>query len=111
MFSRNHLDLLTLRKLFYAPYGPAPYGSMGPFLTQKVGDSKSKHGPWNPEKLIPLHALIERYDKKEGRLTTISRKKAIGKYHRTIPYYNLIHITCEPFRLSYSEPFRFSFSC
>ena len=75
---------------------------MGPFLLQKLGDSNSKHGPWNPEKLIPLPTLIERYDKKEGLLTKISRKKAIGKYHRTIPYYNLIHVTCEPFRFSYS---------
>ena len=52
-------------------------GFMGPFLPQKVVDSNSKHGPWNPEKLIPVHALIERYDKKEGLLTTISRKKLL----------------------------------
>ena len=75
---------------------------MSPFLLQKVGDSNSKDGPWNPEKYEPVPALIERYDKKEGLLTKISRKKAIGKYHRTIPYYNLIHGTCEPFRFSYS---------
>ena len=80
-------------------------GSMGPFLLQKVGDSNSKHGPWNPEKLIRVLAVptfIKIYDKKEGFLTKDSRKKAIGKYHRTIPYYNLIHVTCEPFRFSYS---------
>ena len=52
---------------------------MGPFLLQKLGDSNSKHGPWNPEK------SFERYDKKERLLTKISRKKAIGKYHRSIP--------------------------
>ena len=75
---------------------------MGPFLLQKVVDSNSKHGPWNPEKLIPHPALMKRYDKKEGLHTTKSRIVAIGKYHRTIPYYNLIHGTCEPFRFSYS---------
>ena len=77
-------------------------GFMGPFLPQKVGDSNSKHGPWNPEKLIRFPALIERYDKKEGLLTRKSRIVAIGKYHCTIPYYNLIRVTCEPFRFSYS---------
>ena len=75
---------------------------MGPFLLQKVGDSNSKHGPWNPEKVYPFPALIERYDNEEGLLTMKSRIEAIGKYHRTIPYYNLIHVTCEPFRFSYS---------
>ena len=74
---------------------------MGPFLLQKVGDSNSKDGPWNPEKALPVPALIERYDKKEGLLTTKSRTEAIGKYHREISYYSLIHGTCEPFRLSY----------
>ena len=75
---------------------------MGPFLLQKVGDSNSKHGPWNPEKTSAYPIFIEDYDKKEGLLTMKSRIEAIGKYHRTIPYYNLIHVTCEPFRFSYS---------
>ena len=48
---------------------------MGPFLLQKVGDSNSKHGPWNPEKSPQQEEL----------LTKISRYVAIGKYHRTIP--------------------------
>ena len=75
---------------------------MGPFLLQKVGDSNSKHGPWNPEKASAYPIFIEKYDKKEGLLTMKSRIEATGKYHRTIPYYNLIHVTCEPFRFSYS---------
>ena len=75
---------------------------MGPFLLQKVGDSNSKHGPWNPEKASSYPIFIEEYDKKEGLLTMKSRIEATGKYHRTIPYYNLIHVTCEPLRFSYS---------
>ena len=43
-----------------------------------------RDGPLNPEKALPVPALIERYDKKEGLLTTKSRSEAIGKYRRKI---------------------------
>jgi len=54
MFSRNH-KLFILRKLNYLPY---------------------------VEKALPVPALIERYDKKEGLLTTKSRSEAIGRIHQ-----------------------------
>jgi len=55
MFSSNHLQLLTLRKLTYLPY---------------------------VEKALPVPYLIERYDNKEGLLTKKSRKEAIGRIHQ-----------------------------
>ena len=70
---------------------------MGPFLFRRLGTTNSKDGPWNPEKALPVPALLERYDKKEGLLTTKSRTEAIGKYHHRISYYSLVHRKCEPF--------------
>ena len=64
--------------------------------------TNSKDGPWNPEKVLPVPALLERYDKKEGLLTTKSRTEAIGKYHHGISYYSIVHRTCELFGFSRS---------
>ena len=75
---------------------------MGPFLFRRLGMTNSKDGPWNPEKALPVPALLERYDKKEGLLTTKSRTEAIGKYHHRISYYSLVPRTCELFGFSRS---------
>ena len=52
---------------------------MGPF--RRLDPTNSKNGPWNPKKALPVPALLERYDKKEGFLTSKSRTEAIGKYY------------------------------